>query len=73
MCQSLAGLFVHVNIYKEGHEAETVKDALEHLLSHTCAYLGRPPNMIGTGSTQQLRSAAVKTSRGRPKSIIEYL
>ena len=58
------------NICDEDCEAKTVKGALAHLLSHTCAYLGRPPNMLGTGPTQQPTSPAVKKTRGRPKSIL---
>ncbi|THW88780.1 hypothetical protein D6D15_05745 [Aureobasidium pullulans] len=67
---SLADKSSGKNICEEDREAKSVKDALAHLLSHTCAYLGRPPNMLGTGSTQQPTSPAVKKTRGRPKSIL---
>ncbi|THX21070.1 hypothetical protein D6C90_09059 [Aureobasidium pullulans] len=67
---SLADKSSGENICEEDREAKTVKDALAHLLSHTCAYLGRPPNMLGTGSTQQPTSPAAKKTRGRPKSIL---
>ena len=58
------------DICGELHKAKTVEDALAALLSHTCAHLGNPPNLIGAGATQALDSPIIKRGRGRPKNIL---
>jgi hypothetical protein len=58
------------DVLEEPHKAKTVEGALKALLSHTCAHLGNPPNLIGAGATQTLGSPIAKRGRGRPKSIL---
>jgi hypothetical protein len=58
------------NICGELHKSKTIEGALTALLSHTCAHLGNPPNLIGAGATQTLGSPLVKRGRGRPKNVL---